>query len=162
MSLRKPLVIVGGQIEQIQSGDTLDAIVTEQELITLTNDESSDATVIGMPVYIDAADGCKQAKADAAATTKTVALCKDASITAGQTGTFLTSGILSATTAQWDAVKNTGTGGLAPGSPYYLSAATKGKITLTAPATVGQYVQELGVALSTTEMKVNIKLTILL
>jgi hypothetical protein len=161
MSLRKPLVIVNGQVEQIQSGDTLDAVVAEQEIITLTNDESSDATVIGMPVYIDAADGCKQAKADAVGTFKAIALCRDTSVTAGQPGSFLTSGILSATTAQWDAIKGA-SGGLVAGTTYYLSAATKGLLTATAPGTVGQYVVEIGTALSTTELKVDIRPAILL
>lgn len=162
MALRKPLVIIAGQVGQIQAGDTLDALIVEQEVISLTNNESSAATVIGMPVYIDANSGCKQAKADAAGTVKAVALCKDASVTAGQPGAFTTSGVLSATTGQWDAVKDTGTGGLTAGSNYFLSEATKGKITLTAPSTVGQYVVLLGLAISTTELKVNIGQPILL
>lgn len=161
MALRKPLIIVAGQIQQIQAGDTLDAVISEQEVITLTNDESVDATVIGMPVYIDAADGCKQAKADAAGTSKPIALCKDVSIAAAQPGSFLTSGILAATTAQWDAIKGA-SGGLVAGTVYYLSAATKGLLTATAPSTVGQYVVEIGIAISTTELKLNIKPSILL
>jgi len=161
MALRKPLVIVNGQIEQIQSGDTLDAVVTEQEIITLTNDESADATVIGMAVYIDADDGCKQAKADAVGTAKPIALCKSASVTASETGSFITSGVLAATTTQWDAVAGT-TGGLVAGTTYYLSTATKGLLTATAPSTVGQFVVEIGIAISTTELKVAIKPSILL
>lgn len=161
MSLRKPLVIVSGQIEQIQSGDTLDAIVAEQEAVTLTNDESSVALVIGMPVYIDAANGCKRAEANAAATATVIGLVKDASITAAQPGNINTSGILMATTTQWDAVAGT-TGGLVPGTVYYLSDAVAGKLTATAPTTVGSLVIPIGVAISTTELKIEIKPSILL
>ena len=39
--LRKPLVIVAGQIQQISASDTLDAHIVEQEVISLTNDEAS-------------------------------------------------------------------------------------------------------------------------
>ena len=50
--------------------------------------------------------------------------------------------------------------GLTPGSTYYLSA-TPGVATLTAPTTSGQYVQELGVAISATSLHVNMKTPIL-
>lgn len=161
MSLRKPLVIVAGQIEQIQSGDTLDAIVAEQEAVTLTNDESSVALVIGMAVYIDAASGCKRAEANAAATAKVIGLVKDVSITAAQPGSINTSGVIVATTTQWDAVAGT-TGGLVPGTVYYLSDAAPGSLTATAPTTVGSLVVPVGIGISTTEMKIEIKPSILL
>jgi hypothetical protein len=55
---------------------------------------------------------------------------------------------------------NTGLSGLTPGSTYYLSA-TAGLATTTAPTTSGQYVQELGIATSTTSLHVNIGVPIL-
>lgn len=161
MALRKPIVIVDGQMQQLQSGDTLDASVTEQEIITLTNDESADALVIGTPVYIDSASGCKKAKADASGTKDVIALTKSTSIAAAASGAFVTDGVLTATTTQWDAVAGT-TGGLTPNAKYYLSAATAGLLTATAPSTGGQYVAEIGRAISTTDLKVDIKPTILL
>jgi len=161
MSLRKPLVIVSGQIQQIGAADTLDANIVEQEIINLTNDEAADPIVIGTPVYIDAANGCKRAQANASGTTNVVGLVKDASITAATSGAIITSGVLSATTAQWDAVAGT-TGGLVAGTVYYLSDATVGQLTATAPTTGGSYVAPIGTAISTTELKLEVGPTILL
>jgi hypothetical protein len=45
---------------------------------------------------------------------------------------------------------------------YWLDAATAGKLSPTAPTVVGQYIVEVGIALSTTELKINIQRDILL
>ena len=58
-------------------------------------------------------------------------------------------------------VESTGWGLTAPGI-YYLSAVTPGGITLTAPTTVGQYVVQIGKALSADKLALNIKQSILL
>lgn len=161
MALRKPLVIVSGVVQQIQAGDTLDAAVAGGDQIILTNDEAS-AVVIGAPVYIDANDGFKKAQANAAATTKVRGLvAKAPNIANATTGPVQTNGVLTATTAQWDAVAGT-TGGLTAGTTYYLDPATAGKITPSAPSTVGQYVVTIGVAISTTELSIEIAQPILL
>jgi len=158
MALRKPLVIANGQIEQLQSGDTLDI---QAEAIQLTNDEAS-AVVIGAPVYSDANSGFKKAQANAAGTQGVIGLVAQApNIAAGASGAVCLDGILSATTAQWDAVTGD-TGGLVFNAKYYLDPATAGKLTQTAPTTTGQYVREVGRALSTTELKVDIQPSILL
>jgi hypothetical protein len=128
--------------------------------IAQTNDESG-AIVIGTPVYNDTNDGVKKAKADAAGTSKVLGIVSDVSITNGVSGNIAISGVLSATTAQWDAVAGT-TGGLTAGTLYYLSSATSGQMTATAPSTTGQYVVQMGIALSTTELKIDIKQRILL
>ena len=157
MSLKKPLVLgSNGQIQQIQSGDTLDAAIIETESITLLNGESSDAITIGMPAYISAADTVKKAKADAAGTATAFALCKTASITAATTGEFFTSGQLAS--SNWAAV--TGGTTLTAGSIYYLSNGTAGQITVT-PPTTGLLV-EVGQAISTTTLQIKIKRPILL
>ena len=155
MTSRKPLVIIGGVVSQIGSGDTLDANIIEQELITLTNDEAG-PVVIGSPVYMDAANGAKKAQANASGTVGVIALVKDTSISAGQPGAFLSSGVLTATTAQWNTATG-GASGLDFGAVYYLDPAAAGKLTKTAPTTVGQFVVSVGTALSTTEMKVDIQ-----
>lgn len=160
MASRKPLVIVNGQIQQLQAGDTLDATVSEQEIINLTNENAS-PIVIGAPVYISANDTVDLAKADASGTTKAIGLVNQASISSSSTGSIKTSGVLTATTTQWDAVAGT-TGGLVAGTTYYLSAETAGLITATAPTTVGQYVVVIGEAISSTELKLNIEKPILL
>lgn len=148
MALRKPLVLNAGQIQQIQSGDTLDATVSETEGQTYTNDDAGNH-VIGDIVYCDAADGVKKAKADASTTAKALAVAT-ATISNGATGVYQTGGTLA------------GLSGLTAGAVYYLSAATAGAMTTTAPSTLGQYVTRLGTATSTTELLIEIEPPILL
>ena len=160
MALRKPLVIVSGQIEQLQSGDTLDATITDQEIVSATNSNAG-ALTIGMAVYIDGNDSVDKAQADASGTKDVFGLCADVSISAAATGDILTDGILTATTGQWDAVTGQ-SGGLTAGSRYYLDPNTAGLLSTTAPTTVGDYVVPVGVALSTISMKLDIDTDVLL
>lgn len=153
MALRKPLVIVAGQVEQLQAGDTLDAPQGGGDQIVLTNDEVG-AVVIGTPVYMDAADGFKKAQANAAGTKNVIGLVAATSIAPAASGAVTTDGVLTATTTQWDAVVTGGAGGLLFNTKYFLDPTTAGKLTTTAPTTVGQYVVEIGIALSTTELLV--------
>ena len=148
MALVKPLVLVNGQIQQIQAGDTLNAAVAEQEILTLTNSDAA-ASVLGELFYIFGAGAVKKAKSDAAGTARGAVIAK-ATIASAATGSFQSSGIIA------------GLSGLTVGSVYYASAATAGAITATAPSTVGQYVQEIGQALSTTDLLFNPKAPILL
>jgi hypothetical protein len=57
---------------------------------------------------------------------------------------------VTATTGQWDAVTG-GSGGLTPGVYYYVSAATAGLLTTTAPTTTGEVVKQAIWAISSTE-----------
>jgi hypothetical protein len=148
MAVRKPLVLVSGEIQQLQAGDTLSGPVAEVAVIQLTNDDTG-AHALGDIVYIDAADGAKKAKADAGATAKAFAFATGA-ITNGAVGSYQTDGILSGLT------------GLTAGAAYYLSAATAGAMTTTAPSIVGQYVTRVGRAISTTEFEISIEREILL
>ncbi len=143
MATRIPVVIVSGELEQLQPGDDIIAPITGTVNISLTNDEAS-PIVIGAPVYADAALGVKKAKANAVA------------------GDVATMGVLTfASTTQVDAIAGT-TGGFAFGVRYYLDPSTAGMITATAPTTAGQLVCEIGVALSTIVLKIEIKKRILL
>ncbi len=153
MAIRKPLVIVNGQIEQIQNGDSL----AEVDLWQAT---AAAALTAGQAVYPSTNDTVNKAKADSGSTAKVVGLCT-ADISNAAVGPVQDSGILTLTTTQWDAIAGT-TGGLAAGTYYYLSAATAGSITATAPSTVGQYVVQIGLAISTTELKIDIQQSILL
>jgi len=148
MSLRKPLVLASGEIQQLQSGDTLDAIVTETEGQTWTNGDAGNH-VIGDVVYLNTADNVKKAKADAAGTKEAIALAT-ATIVNATTGVYKTSGTLA------------GLSGLTAGAVYYLSQTTAGVMTTTAPSTIGQYVVRLGVAISTTEFLIRIERPVLL
>jgi len=150
MALRKPLVLNAGQIEQIQAGDTLDATVTERDAVNLTNDNAG-AITIGQPVYSSSAGGCDLAKADAASTKKVIGLVEAASIASSASGSIITDGILSS--ANWTSVIGAAT--LTSGAVYYLSEATAGEMTATAPAT--GFVVEIGVALSTTDFSLDVK-----
>jgi hypothetical protein len=160
MAARKPLVIADGQIQQLQSGDTLDAAVSEVDLVSATNKEAG-AIVIGTPVYVSGAGQVKKAKADAAGTAPVLGLVKTASIAGDAAGSIQTSGVMPATTGQWDSVCGT-TGGLTPGAAYYLSEDTAGLMTETAPTGVGELVVKVGLALSTTEMMIDPERPILL
>ncbi len=145
----KPLVILNGLKQQIPAGYVLDAIVSGGEGEIYTNDEAG-PIVIGAPVYLDAADGVKKAKANALATSKVIGLVKDVSIATTVQGTILTDGVLTATTTQWDAICGT-TGGLTFNTLYYLDPATGGTLTATPPATIGQYVRPVVIGISATE-----------
>jgi hypothetical protein len=149
MTLRKPLVIVNGQIQQLQAGDTLDAVAQEVDSIILTNGEAG-AITIGQVVYIFSANTVKKARADAGGTAQAFGLVAEASVAGGATGQIQTSGVLSGLSA------------LTAGAKYYLDPTTSGAMTATAPTTPGQYVVPLGRAISTTEFKIDIEEPILL
>lgn len=151
MALRKPLVLVNGQIEQLQSSD----YIAQNEVPQLTNGNAG-AIVIGTPVYASASNTVDKARANAVGTTNVIGLVYDASISNGATGGIQIDGILTATTGEWDAVAGT-TGGLTRDVIYYLSDATAGILTSTAPTTSGNYVVQVGIGLSTTDMKIEIQ-----
>lgn len=162
MTLRTPLVLGSdGLPQQLQAADSILSAAATYTSRSVTNGEASSAIVIGAPVYASAADTVKRAQANAKATAKLAGLGLDASFAAGAAGNIITGGILVATTTQWDAVAGT-TGGLAFGTEYFLDPATAGKITATPPSTVGQCNVLVGIALSTTELELQITPPILL
>ncbi len=148
MAARKPLVLNGGEIQQIQTGDTLLASVSEVDIISLTNGDAG-AHALGDVVYISAADTAKKAQANAIATQNAIAIATGA-ISAAAIGSYQSDGII------------TGLAGLTVGAVYYLSAATAGAMTTTAPSATGQYVVRLGIAISATEFDLRIERSILL
>lgn len=64
------------------------------------------------------------------------------------------SGPLTLTTVQWDA-RTGGSGGLAAGFWYYLSASTPGGLTTTAPSAGGEFVTAVGFAEDATTLIIN-------
>jgi hypothetical protein len=156
MALRKPVVVVNGQLQQLQAGDTLDAPQSGGDQIILTNDEAT-PVVIGAPVYMDAVSGFKKAQANAAGhqerdwSRRQVAEHheRDRRGRCRRTA-FSQRPRRSGTRSRAD------TGGLTFNSVYYLDPATAGKLTKTAPTTVGQYVMPIGLALSTTDLQITI------
>lgn len=161
MAVKKPLVMgADGRPQVLQAGDTLLATSSSTDLMAMTNGEAG-AVVIGAPVYIFGANTIKKAQANAVGAANTFGLVYDTTIANGAVGQIAKNGLVSATTAQWDAVTGQ-TGGLTPGANYFLDATTSGKITTTPPATAGQIVLELGTAISTTDFDVDIQTPYLL
>jgi len=96
---------------------------------------------LGEVVYADGAGSFDLAKADALATSHAIGVVTTAALITA-TATVATAGV--AVVAGW---------GLTPGARYYLSEATAGAITTTAPTTRTEIVLPIGEALSATELK---------
>jgi hypothetical protein len=154
MATRTPLVIgANGLPQQLQAGDTLGSIAAAKyNNEVFTNGEGAAALVICTPVYDSAAGAVKRAQANAASTASVTGLWVDPTTAAAGSGNCAVGGILTATTAQWDAVTG-GTGGLTFGTFYFLDPATAGKLTTTVPVTPGQFNSLVGQAMSTTDMR---------
>ncbi len=150
MAVKKAIVITNGQLEQLQTGDRLDL----GNIITKTNN-SGGAMVIGNAVYINGANALL-ARANAQSTIRVAGLVINTSVADGNPADILTDGILTATTGQWDAITGQ-VGGLTVGADYFLSAATAGLLTITAPTTAGEFVLRVGHALSATEFEIEIQ-----
>jgi len=146
---RKPLIIDAGQIKQLPSGDYINVPINSPNLIVATNDNASSIT-IGQAVYLKSNGAVDLAKANAAGTSRAIGIVFDASISAAASGSIATDGVV------------VGLSGLTAGSVYYLSEATAGLLTTTAPSTAGQFVQKIGTALSTTSILVDIEEPIVL
>ena len=146
MAKKKPLVMTDGKIEQLQPGDN----IFEVNLPTYTNGEASSVTIC-QAVYSFGAGSVKKARSDAAGTSRAIALVASTTVAAAASGQCQTEGTLVATTAEWDSVTGQ-TGGLTTGATYFLSNATAGNLTSTAPTT--GYVQEIGTATSTTDLAI--------
>lgn len=153
MTLREPLVIINGQIQQLPSGDTINGAGpggTFDGAFDGTNNEASPVT-LGQAVFLDAADSVKLLSANSANSVKYAGLVADASIGAGNTGNIQYTGELTGNSAQWTAITG---GDLTPGAVYYVSDAATGNLTATAPTTTASYVIPVGLALSATVLKV--------
>ncbi|MDR2221020.1 MAG: hypothetical protein LBE24_10665 [Methylobacillus sp.] len=155
MAVRNPLVIINGQVQELPSSDTMPGgTSSESYVVKLTNGESGNVAR-GTPVYISSADTVKKAQANASATRIVAGLVADASIAGAAVGSVQTDGVITAATAEWDAVTGQ-SGGLTPGARYFLDAEAAGQITTDAPTDAGDYVHLIGLALSATDMDLEI------
>lgn len=150
MAIRKPIVLVDGQLQRIQAGDTLEGASTNVDF-TGTNGNTGSITV-GQAVYIKSNGDIDLAMADASATAKVVGVVADATIATGTSGNIRTSGALAS--ADWTTV--TGSATLTPGERYYLDNTSAGMLTATPPDATGEFVVAVGMALSTTELLVEV------
>jgi hypothetical protein len=102
---------------------------------------------VGQPVLLDSTLSAFPAQANTFGSSQVVGIVT--SIVDG-VDTVQTSGIVELTAAQWAAV--TGGGGLVPGNLYFVSATVPGLLTATKPVAAGSFQARVGVALSTTEL----------
>ena len=151
MAVKKPLVLTNGEIEQLQSGDTID-VQPDSFQATFTT-----TAIAGSPVYVDGGTSVDLAQATTSGVSDAIGLAATA-VTAAATGTVIFNGTVTLTTAEWDAVAGT-VGGLTAGSKYYLSDAAAGRIVEqgSIPTVAGRFVVELGEALDTTDLIVTIR-----
>lgn len=139
---------------RVTAGSTVEASTQ----VAMTN-ANGGSLVIGTPVYVSVGGSVDKADAGATSTTKAIGLVADTSIATTASGNIAVAGILTATTGQWDAVTGQ-TGGLTGGATYFIDAGTSGLLTTTAPSGAGEYVAAVGIALSTTKMKIHIQPTV--
>ncbi len=146
-------IVVGTNTSNISTNTSNISDLMDQVLIELINNDSVTIT-IGTPVYSD----FRRAKADSSTTNKVIGLAFE-DTDAANSGRIQVTGIFTATTGEWDVVTGD-SGGLTPNTLYYLSEAVAGKLKTTAPVT--GYVSPVGIAVSTTQMKIEILNTVLL
>lgn len=119
-----------------------------------TTNKNASTLPPGTPVYFLAAGtGVDRADANGTAPISCFAGLTVASAAADAAVNIQRRGRLTLTTAEWDAAAGT-TGGLAAGKEYYLSG-TVGVLTVTVPATTGDHVISVGVAISATELDID-------
>lgn len=111
--------------------------------------QSSDSVILPRCTPVSMVGGLVQ-RASSVSSNNVYGLVYDATIQPGGAGSVITGSVMTATTDEWDIVLNT-SGGLAPGSAYYLSP-TLGRLTLTPDHTSGISVL-IGFALSSTKMR---------
>ena len=156
MATRIPVVEVDGELQRLQPGDDIDT-----GGFTFSRTYTSTA-VIGQVVYTDGNGSVDLAQANADGTSKIVGLAS-AGVTAASSGPVQFAGVLTATTGEWDTVAGT-TGGLTAGLKYYLSDTGAGSLLEAGNLggiTQGEYMVEVGRALSTTELLIEPKRRIL-
>lgn len=150
MANRKPLALINGEIQELPSTDTLDAAVSEVDVVVRTNDEGSTMPALS-PVYINDSNGVMLARANNDSTRKVIGLARDEANAAASV-TVQVNGIISGTAGEWDAIcAESIPSGLTANTDYFLSSATAGLITSSAPTGSGNWVVKVIRALSATE-----------
>lgn len=118
--------------------------------------ETDDTLTLGAPVYVKVSGNLGLAQADALPQTRVRGLSTE-NKTPGFAAITQTQGVMTQTTAAWDALTGD-VGGLTNAAPYYVDPATPGKLTKTGPsAGSGEYCAFVGAAVSSTEMDIDIR-----
>ena len=140
MATKIPLVLnIAGDIEELQPGDEISD--PSPDKVTYTTGEDIAAFDA---VYLSAADTVMKAKANSAATMPAIGVALSA-VLSGNPIEVQIKGLI------------TGMTGLTAKAKYYVSEATAGLLTATAPTGSGEFVQHIGIAKSTTALILNIK-----
>lgn len=162
-SMSGPLVLAADPTQPLQAATKqyVDTIAASSGTVHTKTNNGALPLYIGMPVHSSGVGTVARANANTATTSDLMGLTADLEIQPGQSGRIQTSGILTATTGQWDAITEQ-VGGLTEGATYYLHVAPSGRLTTTPPSTTGQYVVIVGIAVSPTQMFINIQASILL
>ena len=163
----KPLVIDAGQIRQLGSGDTLDAVVSAKEVVTISG-VAGVAIKLGQMVYINSSGTLNLVNASADASKYPIGFVRGAydGSQGPWTGASLevqTDGAFVLTATQWDDLlgvditdANYSVTGLVPGTKYYASDSTAGDITASSPTSANSFVVPIGRAISATTMYIEI------
>jgi hypothetical protein len=119
-----------------------------QMAVSLTNNTGSTIGKLQLVYKTATADQIALAKADINGTQRFIGFSA-ASLANGATGSIIVGGVVTGTTAEWDAVTGS-VGGLAPGGQYFVSEATAGFIRN--PAPTSGWVVRVGQAISATQL----------
>lgn len=111
---------------------------------------------VGAPVYFYDVNIVKRGQANISTTKDIIGLVRGSVIAVNGKGFIQTGGVLAATVSEWVSITGQA-GGLIPNALYYLSPYTPGKLTPLVPSVSGQYAVEIGRALNSTELDINIK-----
>jgi len=143
----------------LQAGDTIGGSASNQVWLSMANDPMTGCVKFS-PMRWSAAGEILPAQADALANARVLGLALSTEAGGAQVLMAII-GMITGTTAEWDAITG-GAGGLTPGALYFLDPTTPGMLTTTPPTAAGECVVEIGQALVTTELQVNIQRPILL
>lgn len=152
MPLRKPLVLIGGSQFQLPPGDTLEAVALSIGAELVNNSVVVQARCVPVCAGSGAGSGGFQpARANAIGTSRVIGLVSAPQIAPNASGAVLQVGLLNASITEWNAVTGL-SGGLTPGSVYFLSDIQAGRITTTPPSDSGRFCTKIGQAITTTLM----------
>jgi len=139
----------GDNVSVASTNSTITVNATESSLFKLTNNTGGTLSIC-KALYCGGENQANAALATAYSSAKVIGFATE-SISDSSDGTIQSNGTLTATTGQWDAVTGD-SGGLTPGTTYYLSNTASGNITSTAPTGSGNYITKVGDALSSTTL----------
>lgn len=131
---------------------------TEQIVTSMTNGNAGNV-VIGRVVYTSGANTFNLANANNYSTSLAVGIVTNTTVASAAAANIAVSGVVTATTTQWDVVTGQ-SGGLTTGAKYYISNTTAGALTTTAPTT--GVLAPIGIALSSTKLALNIERVVIL